>query len=1185
MAKAPVEDAGKALGDLIRTARKKPLNFAMLLAKESVVLEAHPIKGPDVMRRQAKAKGGSAKGTQGVMSVSGKLVELTCEDADFPRSLAKTAKRHFASLGVPAKIVMILPGGETIDADDEDEAQDDADAMTGTGADTGVDDPPEPPAPDRDPDPDAPATDAPETAAPPGDDNGRAALVARLKQAAAALRGFGPDQAVRAQKIATALKTARTEIDGGNLDRAGLILGAVERSLDAPATDTAGGGTEPADDAPAPPPPDTEARRAKLRQAFAAHDDDLKRLLNKALPEVTGKARKIVTAFEAEVAGDNLDKAEQLLRAFEKYLADELKKLPAPPLFESVPGPGATPDPMRYAMAVPLGRKYPAGAQATREVMDGFAATIGDLDVTDDVLRTAAEDVERLKQAQADAQKRLDDAGKMPDGPKKIEAFTLAQVDLRTAGEDIGRAEAFLKAARGKKLLTEALSFGPLSADSGQKLSDRAAAALIEGFARDPDLADTAVKAAAGAKHPEALALGLGAVIDARQTGFAAADGTRFADDDTAAKYGADLLKMGANVGTDFFDRMPAYLNSGRQHVTDPLGDLTAPNVTAAAQTRSTAVAGALIGPDGQIDTRSDAARDTIGDLLFSPFSLRKPMPAMNEHLLGTVEFLSQPANAARADEVLGGIPDQPGMGASKLVRRALGKGPTAPVGKADAQQATLASMLKPLDQGPVGSCFSTAPARRMRETDPLAAMQAYADIAGTGKYKPAFGPEVPAVQNTPPDEDPIMRSWEYSLATSTARTARSDRVDRFGKVMDGGVAQLASGLTDIMVDRARAKGGIKGLVLAGKEKAAGLLLPGKLKKAIADAFEFTYDPNSTITDSNDGSSSTGRYILTRKGTGAEVRSQADFEAQIADVAIGLLGLDDPGPEADQVRAQVSDQAFIDAVTPVTGQKNGNDVHYLPWEQTSGGQTTAATQTLFGKDMKQAPILTAGADTGDRAADLLTDMMTAFADSPEQMITIRTVGMHGFNALPNDPSLDKLKAGGKAKFAENVETHLKQPGEALRDTDLSAERAGWLFDQGAEAWLASAIKDADFRKDLRAAIAAHRPTTGGKPADIDNAFRPAAQAAAALTSDAAKFEPIIYKGLSGKAKGAMLREMGAPEFTVADTNWGSAEDHTFFVVAPDPTTGEPALWKKTVPPGTLSPTTDDWIEAEWAAIR
>src|SRR6056297_1341970 len=214
MAKAPVEDAGKALGDLIRTARKKPLNFAMLLAKEGVVLEAHPIKGPDVMRRQAKAKGGSAKGTQGVMSVSGKLVELTCEDADFPRSLAKTAKRHFASLGVPAKIVMILPGGETIDADDEDEAQDDADAgtpdadaMTGTGADTGVDDPPEPPAPDPAPDPDAPTTDAPETAAPPGDDNGRAALVARLKQAAGALRGFGPDQAVRAQKIATALKT------------------------------------------------------------------------------------------------------------------------------------------------------------------------------------------------------------------------------------------------------------------------------------------------------------------------------------------------------------------------------------------------------------------------------------------------------------------------------------------------------------------------------------------------------------------------------------------------------------------------------------------------------------------------------------------------------------------------------------------------------------------------------------------------------------------------------------------------------------------------------------------------------------------------------------------------------------------------------------------------------------------
>jgi len=128
------------------------------------------------------------------------------------------------------------------------------------------------------------------------------------------------------------------------------------------------------------------------------------------------------------------------------------------------------------------------------------------------------------------------------------------------------------------------------------------------------------------------------------------------------------------------------------------------------------------------------------------------------------------------------------------------------------------------------------------------------------------------------------------------------------------------------------------------------------------------------------------------------------------------------------------------------------------------------------------------------------------------------------------------------------------------------------------------------RSAPREAEAAKEPATpaepaAGKPNAVDAAMKAAAQSASQLYNAPAKFEKILYNVLSGKAKGAMLRDMGAPEFTVADTNWGSAEDHTFFVVAPDPTTGEPALWKKTVPPGTLSPTTDDWIEAEWAAIR
>ena len=112
-------EEGKKLSDLIVKARKKPLNFALLLGKDRVVLEASPLKGADIMRRQAKANGGGSKGTQGTMSVSGKVIELTCEDDNFPRSLGKTAKKYLKDCGIAMKVSLLLPNGEVIgDGDD-----------------------------------------------------------------------------------------------------------------------------------------------------------------------------------------------------------------------------------------------------------------------------------------------------------------------------------------------------------------------------------------------------------------------------------------------------------------------------------------------------------------------------------------------------------------------------------------------------------------------------------------------------------------------------------------------------------------------------------------------------------------------------------------------------------------------------------------------------------------------------------------------------------------------------------------------------------------------------------------------------------------------------------------------------------------------------------------------------------
>jgi hypothetical protein len=62
-----------------------------------------------------------------------------------------------------------------------------------------------------------------------------------------------------------------------------------------------------------------------------------------------------------------------------------------------------------------------------------------------------------------------------------------------------------------------------------------------------------------------------------------------------------------------------------------------------------------------------------------------------------------------------------------------------------------------------------------------------------------------------------------------------------------------------------------------------------------------------------------------------------------------------------------------------------------------------------------------------------------------------------------------------------------------------------------------------------------------------------------------------------------------PQYVIADSNWGSEADHTFFVMAPSPLTGKLQLYKRTDPPGTLEilglDQSADWLRREWAILR
>jgi len=468
--------------------------------------------------------------------------------------------------------------------------------------------------------------------------------------------------------------------------------------------------------------------------------------------------------------------------------------------------------------------------------------------------------------------------------------------------------------------------------------------------------------------------------------------------------------------------------------------------------------------------------------------------------------------------------------------------------------------------------------------------MKAYADIASKGTYKPAFGPEVPVVTNLPPGEDPIMRSWEYTTATSTARNANSEE----RTTLATNVAKGTELLKAVAVKHEKAK----------DKKGAWTTKKQKLTKDVADAFTFTYDPMSVITTASDGKSSQGRYIVARVSSGKEIRSQADFEDAITEVALASLGIDAASADAKEVTNLVKSPAFIAAVCP-------DD--YKPWALASGGQTTAATKTLFGDTLAQKDMLPAVGDPkpseGDRTKQVLASFLKTFKGDPSQMATIRTVGMHGFNALPNDPSLAPLKGKDDAETAQKVQANLVDKGQAMKNADLTADRAAWLFDQAIQNE-AAAEKDPALKELIETEAAKRRPKAAMKPAALTtaieqtldayhaktaesqaNTWKSTEQAAghaidpAALTKKQADIKKALNERTQVGAKNALMKDMGAPEFVIADSNWGDARDHTFFVIAPDPTTGEPLLWEKTEPPGTLRPAGREWVDKEWASIQ
>ncbi|MEM9249573.1 MAG: hypothetical protein AAGB05_12865 [Pseudomonadota bacterium] len=132
-----VEDEGGALSDwssIIKIARKKPLNAALLIGGEAgVVLRAHRKKPTELLVRQAKQEGAKAKGAWGKLGVSGKMLALYCQP-DPPPQLLVVTKQALAAQGLSYRLALLPPTGDPLaesdgtDADDQRSQTSDPDA-------------------------------------------------------------------------------------------------------------------------------------------------------------------------------------------------------------------------------------------------------------------------------------------------------------------------------------------------------------------------------------------------------------------------------------------------------------------------------------------------------------------------------------------------------------------------------------------------------------------------------------------------------------------------------------------------------------------------------------------------------------------------------------------------------------------------------------------------------------------------------------------------------------------------------------------------------------------------------------------------------------------------------------------------------------------------------------------------
>lgn len=811
----------------------------------------------------------------------------------------------------------------------------------------------------------------------------------------------------------------------------------------------------------------------------------------------------------------------------------------------------------------------------------------GALKTASDALK-AASDATKALQTQIDADK-ADRTAKANIWFQKRDATAAAKADQTKLDE--------------KKKLLDALSFGPLSPNAKKPLDDATVAKFVDAFAKAPKAAATAVDLIGQVDDPKQFAEGVGMVCDQAAKGFADKDGKKVkATSEELQLMAENALKNGARMGPEYFKGFEAYMKSGKQTKPDDcepkgLKPGTEDYKKKIALNRSGKMADALMDEKGKVDPDSKGAKEAMEHMMFHPGSLKTPAPAMTDQMSKLMDDFRDKKKGPQMQAVLDGIkePDKC-LSAHSLVAATIGKDGAA-VDAKDIKKSVMSAMLTPLAQGPVGSCFSTGPARAVREQDPVKAMTDMTKIATTGMFTPAKGDPIPAVMGLPKGENPLMRSYEYSIATAGAELKDS----RENTNLRNGLFNAAPGETSLA--------DLKDIV--GSEKWNNEI-EGKVQEAIDDGLVFRYNAGPKVGDgSGDGSSTHGRFEILDASTKKPILSEKEFQAVIGRLALEACGFEKTSDEGKKVLALVGKQAFLDTVMKAYNRDTGTK--YAPWNMEGGGFARTSTEALRGGDPKSKSWMAQGdgkpENEGARTKAVLEGFLKGTQGEKAEMISLSTNGRkdeganHAFNGLPNHPSLDKIKPPNSDK---KIEEQLLKPGQEMTKVEFPAVQVNAMYDEMVKdiigshsneerAEVAKALLGKQPKKEMTSPqlkkyvndllTDAKKKILDAQMAEWEKAKKKELKVADVPQNLIDERRALLEKNIGSKINKnvdkELMKNFKAPEVVIADTNWGGDDSHVYFVIAPDPSSGELKMWRKDKFSGEMSPAGDNWVNSTW----